>query len=219
MSREDQLSASIKASREYRANRQNSVVASGKMDCTDWQAANGAEFSHDGGRLQKKNTIAILHEKGRITDDHAFAASRLYSDYAMGVCGVADIDSGETVPGIRGAGGIDGYAVAQIDALTRYREAVKSIGRPLANILIPVVCKELTMKDLGEYIGVDQRSLSGIVKVALEALCIHYGMVSASCAGIVGMEDDIIDAASYSGNRVNVDTVISRGEEKYTLRK
>jgi hypothetical protein len=89
-----------------------------------------------------------LSRKG-INTEQWQAAKDLHAAYALGVVGVRDIDDGEIIQGIKGAGGLQGYAAAQLDALAVYRRAVSFMTRPVAAVVVPVVCREEAIAEAG----------------------------------------------------------------------
>lgn len=165
-----------------------------RMDAIDWQIRNGAEIPEAQTmragitrRIRKSPVDVLLSRKG-INSEQWEAAKKLYEAYALGVVGVRDIDEGETPPGTKGAGGLQGYAAAQLDALAVYRQAVAYIGRPLAAVVVPVVCREEAIADVASTRGERQEAVSGVLKVGLEMLAIHFALVKVTEAQV----DDVM---------------------------
>ena len=133
------------------------------------------ELTEDAGvyRMKRQAPVDILHARKSISYRQHQAASILYRDYALGVCGAKDFDDGERLPGIRVGTG-DQYSVIRIDAIKRFQLAVCAMGRHLTRVVFQVVCEEMTIKDISDECSTNRQSLTGILTVGLETLSDHY---------------------------------------------
>lgn len=89
--------------------------------------------------FRRADPLITLHRRSphEVTERHLRAAERLRDDHEIG----------EGVRGVgRGAGGGVGPTDAQLDGLTRYREAVAAVGQSQCAILLPVVLAGWTVK-------------------------------------------------------------------------
>jgi hypothetical protein len=123
------------------------------------------------GRQQVGRPVVALRAKGSISDGEVVAATRYYDDYAFGVHG-ADI---ATRAG--SGGGVDGYSIAQIEALGRYLDVMRGLGPLTAAILDTFVIHEKTIRAMAGPSGARQKQLSTIVVTALKDLADHYDRV------------------------------------------
>lgn len=161
--------------------------ASERMDPLDWQARNGADIvpaqtgvrAGETGFRRLRPIDALLRRKG-ITYEMWLAADRLAADYEIGVLGARDTDGGEMPAGIRGAGGVDGYAVRQLDAAGAYRLAVRAMGLIASAAVLPVVIEGWTITDLaGRRTGTLAVRLAAVLddlRRGLSLLADHYGV-------------------------------------------
>ncbi|HLN25018.1 MAG TPA: DUF6456 domain-containing protein [Patescibacteria group bacterium] len=208
------------ATQKSTAETANRTRQAGRMDPVDWQARNGAEIQEGEtmaagvSRRVRRSPIEVLLSRKAINAEQAKAAATLYEAYALGVVGVRDIDDGEVAPGIRGAGGLQGYAAERLDALARYREAVGYIGRPLAAVVVPVVCREETIAEVAMRRGEMPAAVGGILKVGLEMLAIRYGLVKPADATVDDLGFAGIERVRFRGaGRGRVVLITDDGEE------
>lgn len=105
-----------------------------------WQ--HGADPVVVDGQQRVQRPVDALRAKGSIGDAEVQAASRYYEDYAFGVHG-AEIEQ-------RGGsgGGVDGYSIAQIEALGRYQDVRRALGTYKFGLLNAVVIDELSIRNI-----------------------------------------------------------------------
>ncbi|KAF0115166.1 MAG: hypothetical protein FD149_1678 [Rhodospirillaceae bacterium] len=125
-------------------------------------------------RLRRCSPVEILLKRGSISRSQYEAAHQLYHDYALGVVGADDREKGELPPGIQWAGG-DPYPVVRLAAITRFRQAVRSLGLRLSAVVLPVVCEEMYVKKLAERREERQEGTMAILRLGLDSLADHYG--------------------------------------------
>lgn len=120
------------------------------------------------GGQQVARPVLALQRSGKIGPGEVAAAERLYSDYALGVCGARD--SGRT----GGGGGVQEFSASMLDAMTRYRRARDAVGHRAEEVLRAVVVDETSLKALAAAAGVRTDYVCGMVVAALQSLADHY---------------------------------------------
>ena len=133
------------------------------------------ELTEDAGvyRMKRQAPVDTLYARKSITLRQHGAASMLYRDYALGVCGAKDFDDGERIPGIRVGTG-DQYCVIRLDALERFRMAIRALGRHLTRVVFPVVCEEVDVKSAAQGRRERKEGTMALLRIALETLADHY---------------------------------------------
>jgi predicted secreted protein len=124
-----------------------------------------------------QSPIERYAKRGFISERQADAANDLRADWEFGVVGVND--TGRSGNG----GGVSGYTGAQLDAATRYREAVQALGLRISAIVLPVVIGlsgggEITVDTLAKRQNESREQVMGVLKTGLDMLGDHY----ASCS-------------------------------------
>ena len=119
--------------------------------------------------------IDSMRVREALTDRQWSAADRLARDYALGPMGARDVDEGERIAGVRGAGGIDGYAVAQMDAVRAHRLAARALGLRLSAYVLPVVCADSTVAALAVRLDKRPECVAEGLRIGLDTLADHYG--------------------------------------------
>lgn len=115
------------------------------------------------------------------------AATRWRSDYELGVHGARDPDKSGS------GGGVDGYSIARVDALTRHHKAAAAVGRFGTSLLIAFVVESLSLNsiaadldarrqraiDAGRDTGGmwSRQDLTGAVVATLARLGEHYSEI------------------------------------------
>ena len=131
-----------------------------------WQ--HGTEPVLHEGRQQIARPVDMLRAKGSIGDAEVQAANRYYEDYAFGVHG-AEIEQ-------RGGsgGGVDGYSIAQIEALGRYLDVGRVLGNAAKGLLHAVIIGECSIRSLAGDNSRARMRLSSAIVVTLKDLADLY---------------------------------------------
>ncbi|MBF0560704.1 MAG: hypothetical protein HQL37_01560 [Alphaproteobacteria bacterium] len=124
-------------------------------DPLELRARNGADIIRvetlEGGERKHprkvRHPLESLLARGAIDIRQHAAGMRLFNAWQIGPCRARDTDGGERLPGIRGAGGIDGLTVAALDACRDYRLALEFLGLRLSAYVLPVVCEEISVRE------------------------------------------------------------------------
>lgn len=133
--------------------------------------------------------LAQLRRTDKIGDREVAAATRWRGDYELGACGARD-------PAKSGSGGgVDGYIINAIDALTRYRSAKASVGAFGDSLLVAFVSDGLSLnaiarsleaersaaEEAGRHTGGvwSRQDLTGALVVVLTRLGEHYAEIGA----------------------------------------
>lgn len=144
--------------------------------------------------LQRVDTgVAQLRRAGKITSAEVCSADRWRNDYELGVHGARDPDKSGS------GGGVDGYNISAIDALTRFHTAEKAVGPFGTGLLIAFVADGLSANAIaGELdqqrqaaeeagrptVGLwSRQDLAGAIVAALTRLTEHYEEVDSTRKG------------------------------------
>ncbi|MBF0129982.1 MAG: hypothetical protein HQL33_08305 [Alphaproteobacteria bacterium] len=68
----------------------------------------------------------------------------------------------------------DQFSIARIDALTRFRLALRVLGRQLTGVVYPVVCEGVTVSSVAAARNENHQGTAGALAIALEILADHY---------------------------------------------
>lgn len=139
-----------------RAHRLAEIERLSRADPVMWLAQHAEvkpELTEDAGvyRMKRQPPVDTLLARQSITFRQHEAAGILYRDYALGVCGARDIDIGEMPAGFRARfriGNGDQFPIVRIDALTRFRLAIRALGHQLTRVVFPIVCEEVTVSSV-----------------------------------------------------------------------
>lgn len=126
--------------------------------------------------LRIHSGLAQLLDAGKIGMAEVNAANRWRSDYELGEHGARDPEKSGS------GGGVDGYNISAIDALTRYRSACRAIGMIGDCLLRAFVSDGLSFRAMAAKLGRDNRDLSAQTALVLEILAEHYADVDSNKA-------------------------------------
>ena len=123
-------------------------------------------------RGQRRYSVIVnLHRRSprEITVHHVTAANRFAADYEIGM--------GARISGERVA--VDhlsaaGYSDTQLAALTRYREAVQSLGVTLSGLVIAVVLDNASLTEIAARLRTSVDRAQGRFASAMDRLSDHY---------------------------------------------
>jgi hypothetical protein len=145
-------------------------------------------------------TLCRLHHLGHLRDRpsddlkqagirHA-AGEKLQDDHAL--AGLSSIPG--TLGGTSRGGGYGPVDISQIkiDAAGRKRKALHAVGRAASFLLENVVLDDLTLTQTAQIMNVKDNAVLPALRVALDALAAHYGIVYAGRAPIRGGAADPI---------------------------
>ena len=172
-----------KAAKALQRGRERHLRAVGKMDPADWQRQNGADIEavetiQAGLKAsRRRRPLDVLLARKGLTGRQWAAGDRLSTDYCLGVEGGRE--SEEIVPGGGGAGGVVGYADERIDAITRFRQAMKAVDWRLAIWLLAVVCEDRTIADAATRFQENQTAAMALLAHGLDVLGDHYDLPGA----------------------------------------
>lgn len=140
-----------------------------------WRHGSDAETS-DTGAQQVARPVARLRKLGKIGDAEVVAADRFYRDaaFAMGAR-----DGQKTGTG----GGQAGFSAAQIDAITRYRQAANALSLDQFWLLLRVVVEEVSIYALAGAAGRPHGRVQAAAAAALKALSAHYAAIDGAKPG------------------------------------
>jgi hypothetical protein len=133
--------------------------------------------------FRRVSVIRNLHLRGGlITKEHLDAAERLSLDFELS----DGAHPGYQRPEVRTAGAFAEPAQAQLDAVRRYRAAVRAVGLRLCAVLLPVVLGNVSVAEVAKRMGVSNGFLAtGFLLAALDRLVEHYeelGSAPTGCA-------------------------------------
>ena len=156
-----------------------------------WQrGAEAREDTSSGRPVQRLDSgLQQLRRTDKISDREVVAATRWRGDYELGACGARDPEKSGS------GGGVDGYNISAIDALTRYRSAKASVGLFGDSLLIAFVSDGLSLNAIARSLeserlaaekaglrtgGVwSRQDLTGALVVVLTRLGEHYAEIDA----------------------------------------
>ena len=151
--------------------RRKRVVGEISVGAPSRRWAHGTEFEvTPGGRQQIAPPVAALRRSGKLGDAEVTAAERFYRDYAL-VNGSRDPDR------VGGGGGQQGFSAMVLDAQTRYRQAVRTLGPRASSLLHLVVIEEMSCRAISARMGSNHEDVGSRVAAALEVLAAHYETV------------------------------------------
>lgn len=127
------------------------------------------------GRLIQ-TPIDRLAARETITPRMHTAGVRLRSDFDLGVVGARDTDS-ENMAGIRLGFGPGMVSDVQLDAYSRYKRAVASLGVHMGAVVVAVCCYEMDVTRVAEQQGDNRSEVMGVLKTGLKTLADHYGLL------------------------------------------
>lgn len=114
--------------------------------------------------------LETYRERQLITTRQFNAGGALYTDWALGVCGVNDRDGG-------GSGSqVVGLSEAQLMALQSYDGAMKRLDRRQRELVLGVVCHENTIAAIAPQRADDPEELMKLLRSSLALLGDAYGM-------------------------------------------
>jgi len=119
------------------------------------------------------SSLERLRNRGQLTLRQSNAGTRLYEDWAIGICCARDGDAGGSTVHDPG-----GYADRQLDAATRYRKAREAVGPRMWPCLFAVCCEEWSIERFANERGggTDRKGWAAILRLSLDTLADFYGM-------------------------------------------
>ncbi len=124
--------------------------------------------------------LAQLRRAKKIGDAEVTGADRFRSDYELGVHGARDPEKSGS------GGGVDGYNISAIDALTRFSKASAAVGRFGSSLLVAFVCEGMSINAISQdaaRAGWSRQDLVGAVVATLTRLTEHYETVDSTKPG------------------------------------
>ena len=117
--------------------------------------------------------LDLYERRGTISKRQSVAGDVLYWQWAIGVCG-AHPDPDELPPEVRAPFGPRQMPVERIEALRRYREALRALGKRLAWVQ-QVCCEGILAGDIPDRLtGVKQREVMTLLRHGLDRLADHW---------------------------------------------
>lgn len=153
--------------------------------------ATDTETAKAGGRVRRtQSPIERYASRDQLTRRQTDAAEDLRADWDFGIVGIKDGSRLERVS----AGGQISMSDAQIDAATRFREAIGAIGKQAAAYVVPIVIgdsaggdisvesiarrrtigSELTAEQLAARRRESEKRIMGALALGLDILADHY---------------------------------------------
>ena len=134
-----------------------------------WQHGTDAALTPSGAQRSVR-PVDTLRRYNRIGDAEVAAATRFYDDWAFSV-GARDPEKSGS------GGGVDGYNISQIDAITRLNAARAAFGPGDALLLHAVVIDERSMDTLAGGSASVRDRVTKAVAALLKKLSDHYAEV------------------------------------------
>jgi len=127
------------------------------------------------GRLIQ-NPLDRLFVRNTITQRMYSAGAKLKEDFEIGLLGARDTE-GNFHLGIKGQSNHAWVPDVRLDAITRFKGAMKALGAPLGTVLVAFCCYDRDVVKIAAQQGRNRDKVMGIVEIGLETLADHYGML------------------------------------------
>lgn len=127
------------------------------------------------GRLIQ-NPIDRLAARGSISGRMYSAGLQLKADFEIGLLGGRE-SSGEFVLGIKGGPDKPWIPDIQIDAMSRFRDAMKAVGSRVGAVIVAVVCYERDVSQIAREQGRNRDKVMGVLEDGLKELADHYRLI------------------------------------------
>jgi hypothetical protein len=146
------------------------------IESKDFVYVNGEREPVLGPENVNVDRISYLEHRGIIDKCHKEAARRFLED-----CEKADIAPLATSP-IAGVGGRTQRhdyhpSIQKIDAMRRKGAALKSLGPMAAHFIERVVVERMSAEKAGSGFGFNEKASVGALRIALDVLAAHYGLI------------------------------------------
>jgi hypothetical protein len=118
-------------------------------------------------------SLERLAQRGHLSPRQAAAGSRIYSSWALGICGARDADAGGCT--VHDPGGIRDR---QLDAATEYRRLREAIGPRMWPLAFHVCCLDWSPARFANELagGMHKLGAMAVLRVALDIAADHLGL-------------------------------------------
>ena len=129
-----------------------------------------------GGVQRVARPVDALLRSGRVSDAEVASADRFYNDYAFAT-GARDPEKSG------GGGGVDGYNISQLDAITNTSAVRRAMGPGNMLLLVAFVIDERSISSLAGGSASVRERLTKTVTVILKRLTEHYAQRDGAAPG------------------------------------
>lgn len=129
-------------------------------------------IGHPRGRLIQA-PLDRFAARGSITGRMYSAGLQLKADFEIGLLGGRE-SSGEFVLGIKGGPDKPWIPDIQIDAMTRFKRAMKALGAHVGAVVVAVCCYERDVAQIAREQSRNRDKVMGVLEDGLKTLADHY---------------------------------------------
>ena len=120
--------------------------------------------------FRRIDELVRLQRRGTLTLDHLAAGLKLREDFELS----EGVRIGATPLVVRVSNPVGGATQVQLDALTRYRNAIRAVGQTQSGIVIAVVLENRTVTTWAEKRAMSITRATGYLEGAMDRLFDHY---------------------------------------------